>query len=358
MGLCFSMNSFPQDKSQNYILSRTMIDDTGKYIESIQYYDGLGRPSVGIQKGITPLKSNLITLQEYDEAGRLLYSWLPCVSKKEFLTAIEFPAAAHTTYDDDQEPYEEFTYDSSPLNRLIAKAGAGERLKKPVVTRHLFNVATGNLCCKLYQVSSTGVLFQNGNYAEGELSITENIDENGNESYVFIDKLNRKILSRQMQKTVPHDTYFVYDSCDNLVLVLPPSYQDEPDLNLYAYQYKYDNWGHCIEKKLPGCQSIKYIYDQADNLIFSQDGAQREKLEWTFYLYDSFRRLTVKGICKNTNISLASEDIVVCSLAKSGGEIVASGIENSGYSSSFELSSPAVHQINYYDDYLNSATLL
>ena len=150
---------------------------------------------------------------------------------------------------------------------------------------------------------------------------------------------------------IPLDTYFEYDAWDNLIFVLPPAYQDEPDLDLYAYQYKYDNWGHCIEKKIPGCQPIKYVYDQADNLIFSQDGVQREKLEWTFFLYDNFHRLTVKGICGNTNTSSVSERIVVCSLNKDDSGIIPDGLENTGYSSDFELVSPIIHQVNYYDDY-------
>ena len=114
------------------------------------------------------------------------------------------------------------------------------------------------------------------------MSVVREKDEDHNETYTFRDKQDRKVLVRQMLGDIPHDTYFVYDACDNLIFVLPPAYQDEPDLDLYAYQYKYDNWGHCIEKKIPGCQPIKYVYDQADNLIFSQDGVQREKLEWIF----------------------------------------------------------------------------
>ena len=70
------------------------------------------------------------------------------------------------------------------------------------------------------------------------------------------------------------------------------------------------------------------MYDQADNLIFSQDGVQREKLEWTFYLYDNFHRLTVKGICGNTNTSSVSERIVVCSLNKDDSGIIPDGLEN------------------------------
>ena len=346
----FTINANSQDPSKNYIQSYVMLDqNASKYIETIQYFDGFGQPSITVQKGITPSRKNLLSEQWRDEVGRLIEDRLPIITTSDRIYSFK---EAYATYDGDNQSYTEYSYDYSPLKRIISIGEPGGEFPKGLFTGHYSNTATGILSCKLYQILSTGEVATAGNYAAKELSVVNKEDENGNRTYIFTDKRGHEILVRKvLDNSTSCDTYFVYDSCDNLVLVLPPSYQDEPDLNLYAYQYKYDNWGHCIEKKLPGCQSIKYIYDQADNLIFSQDGAQREKLEWTFYLYDSFRRLTVKGICKNTNTSLASEDIVVCSLAKSGGEIVASGIENSGYSSSFELSSPAVHQINYYDDY-------
>lgn len=325
-----------------------MLDQSAnKSMETIQYFDGFGRPFMSVQKGITPSRKNIMTYQLRDDVGRIVESYLPIVTASDRIFSFQ---EGVDTYGDEQA-YIEYTYDYSPLKRVVSIREPGEAFKETLSNAYLFNAETGTLACKFYQQSSKGELVLSGNYAACELSVTGKRDENGNKIYTFTNKQDHEVLSRRMLDDMPYDTYFVYDACDNLVFVLPPAFQDDPNLNLYAYQYKYDNWGHCIEKKLPGCQSIKYIYDQADNLIFSQDGAQREKLEWTFYLYDSFRRLTVKGICKNTNTSLASEDIVVCSLAKSGGEIVASGIENSGYSSSFELSSPAVHQINYYDDY-------
>lgn len=345
---CFGMNLYSQDQSKNYIHSYVMLDQSAnKSMETIQYFDGFGRPFMSVQKGITPSRKNIMTYQLRDDVGRIVESYLPIVTASDRIFSFQ---EGVDTYGDEQA-YIEYTYDYSPLKRVVSIREPGEAFKETLSNAYLFNAETGTLACKFYQQSSKGELVLSGNYAACELSVTGKRDENGNKIYTFTNKQDHEVLSRRMLDDMPYDTYFVYDACDNLVFVLPPAFQDDPNLNLYAYQYKYDNWGHCIEKKLPGCQSIKYIYDQADNLIFSQDGAQREKLEWTFYLYDSFRRLTVKGICKNTNTSLASEDIVVCSLAKSGGEIVASGIENSGYSSSFELSSPAVHQINYYDDY-------
>ena len=101
-----------------------------------------------------------------------------------------------------------------------------------------------------------------------------------------------------------------------------------------------------IGKKLPGASAVSYVYDKADNMIFSQDGKQYASKQWSFYLYDKFHRLAVQGVCSNTNTATVSNVIVSCTRVNSN-----SGLGNSGYTSSFALVSPEVHRVNYYDDY-------
>lgn len=100
-----------------------------------------------------------------------------------------------------------------------------------------------------------------------------------------------------------HDTYYIYDSCDRLRFVLQPEYQASADLGKYAFQYKYDGYGRCTERKLPGADTVKYEYDEADRITFSQDGVQRASDKWTYYLYDDLDRLTEQGECTNRNVS-------------------------------------------------------
>ena len=50
---------------------RSMLDETGgKYLDKVEYFDGLGRPFQTVLKKVTASNSNLVTLQEYDVAGR------------------------------------------------------------------------------------------------------------------------------------------------------------------------------------------------------------------------------------------------------------------------------------------------
>ena len=109
------------------------------------------------------------------------------------------------------------------------------------------------------------------------------------------------VLSRQMKGSETHDTYYVYDDKSNLCFVLQPMYQSLANLDLYAFQYKYDGRNRCIWKKLPGAGYMEMVYDNADRLVFSQDGNQRALTSgnWTYYKYDGLNHLTEQGTCTN-----------------------------------------------------------
>ncbi|WP_220400440.1 hypothetical protein, partial [Bacteroides caccae] len=77
-------------------------------------------------------------------------------------------------------------------------------------------------------------------YADGSLRGIRSEDEDGNMHWEFYNSENQLVLSRILDGDTFFDTYFVYDEYGNLVFVLPPGYQDHPDLDLYAYIYRYD----------------------------------------------------------------------------------------------------------------------
>ncbi|GKH12636.1 RHS repeat-associated core domain-containing protein [Bacteroides uniformis] len=135
----------------------------------------------------------------------------------------------------------------------------------------------------------------------GQLSVVKTTDEDLNVSYTFTDKMGHVVLSRQMKGSETHDTYYVYDDKSNLCFVLQPMYQSLANLDLYAFQYKYDGRNRCIWKKLPGAGYMEMVYDNADRLVFSQDGNQRALTSgnWTYYKYDGLNHLTEQGTCTN-----------------------------------------------------------
>ncbi len=303
--LCYALTTAAQDASHNYVRTRSMLDEMGgKYLDKVEYFDGLGRPFQTVLKKVTASNSNLVTLQEYDVAGRAVNSWLPIVSSAEYVAPAAFKSSAPSNYGNDSRPYGQPVYEASPLNRTVKEYGPGAAWHggHSVNTDYLANsTANAQLNCINYGVSSAGALTSNGSYASGQLSVVKTTDEDLNVSYTFTDKMGHVVLSRQMKGSETHDTYYVYDDKSNLCFVLQPMYQSLANLDLYAFQYKYDGRNRCIWKKLPGAGYMEMVYDNADRLVFSQDGNQRALTSgnWTYYKYDGLNRLTEQGVCTN-----------------------------------------------------------
>ena len=303
--LCYALTTAAQDASHNYVRTRSMLDETGgKYLDKVEYYDGLGRPFQTVLKKVTASNSNLVTLQEYDVAGRAVNSWLPIVSSAEYVAPAAFKSSAPGNYGNDSRPYGQPVYEASPLNRTVKEYGPGAAWHggHSVNTDYLANsTANAQLNCINYSVSSAGALTSNGSYASGQLSVVKTTDEDLNVSYTFTDKMGHVVLTRQMKGSETHDTYYVYDDKGNLCFVLQPMYQSSANLDQYAFQYKYDGRNRCIWKKLPGAGYVEMVYDNADRLVFSQDGNQRALStgNWMYYKYDGLNRLTEQGTCTN-----------------------------------------------------------
>ena len=328
-----------QVSTENYIRTRRMLNDTGSsYLDDIAYYDGLGRPFQTVQKAVkngSPVNKNLATLQEYDATGREGNSWLPIpISSSVYLAPAAFKSSASGKYSNDSRPYSQPFYEASPLNRILQQYGPGTawyNAGRPVKTEYLTNTATLPLNCRYYTVNDSYTLSSgSSNYAAGQLSVVKTMDEDMNVSYSFTDKLGHLVLTRQMQGSEPHDTYYVYDEKGNLCFVLQPMYQSSANLDLYAFQYKYDGRNRCVYKKFPGAQYIAYIYDNADRLIYSQDGRQRSQKKLTFYEYDLLGRLIRQGECTDDRSSTS---------------------DHPGPNGEIPTSASMVYIQNYYDDY-------
>ncbi|MDH6309444.1 RHS repeat-associated protein [Dysgonomonas sp. PFB1-18] len=351
---------------RNYINTRTYTNETGiDFIDQIQYFDGLGRLSQTVQRGITPNKGDLISLQEYDSYGRQSNTWLPALSAQNgaFVDEPEVKNAA-IQLNNDQKPYAKSIYENSPLNRVTAQFGPGadwHNAGNAVRTGYLTNDNTkDSLKCILYKVNGTGTvtsLVNAGYYANSTLLVTRVTDEEGHLAYEFKDKLGQVLLTRTVAEEGYLDTYYVYDKAGNLCYVLPPlaagtaQTGDNSDALLrYAYLYKYDNLHRCIAKRIPGSEWIYYVYDRADNLIFTQDGEQRKdgKNEWSFAIPDAHGRIALTGICKNTiNYAVNPLDNAIVRALWANATNTYKGYNITGIS----LTNPQVLTVNYYDNY-------
>ena len=326
-----------QVSTQNYVRTRTLLNESGSsYMDNVVYYDGLGRSFQTVQKGITPTdKKNLITLQEYDALGREGNAWLPVKSDSAYLQPATFKTHAPGSYSSDAYPYSRPVYESSPLNRIVQQYGPGKAWQsQPCTTGYLTNTLDVSFCCKHYVVSDAGGLTLDAAiyYPAGELYVVKNTDEDKHVSYTFTDKEGRVVLIRKMTGGVAHDTYSVYDDLGNLCFVLQPMFQDKNDVSLYAFTYKYDDRGRCIRKKMPGSDYVENVYDNADRLLFSQDGRQRASgNKWTFCQYDKFSRLTCRGECVNKITTDANAVVHIRNYYDDYGFLKQTGFTNRSY---------------------------
>ena len=64
--------------NSNYILTKDMLNNAATTSSDVkQWFDGLGRPLETVDMGAGASGNNLVTLTEYDNAGRTVKQWLP-----------------------------------------------------------------------------------------------------------------------------------------------------------------------------------------------------------------------------------------------------------------------------------------
>lgn len=347
-------------------IDRTLVQEP-RYRTEIQYFDGLGRPTQRVSRNITPSGKDLVSLQEYDAFGRESRSWLPASNAGDGAFVPNASIVIQSYYGD--SAYSHPVYEASPLNRVLEQYGPGQKWRvehKSVKSEFLTN--DSSLPCYLFKIDEYTGIKKDGVYDDSELLVTKTTDENDAVSYEFKDKLGQVILTRQITtqtirgqiRITNHDTYYIYDNFGNLCYVLPPLLSDkfsantkmatdvDVDMKAYGYIYKYNDRNLCIEKRLPGCDPIHYVYDKADRVILSQDGEQRLLKNWAFTKYDVFGRVILTGIqnINKTREQLSTSYKNVFISEKPGG--VAYGYS---WNTMPDVTYEGVLTVNYYDNY-------
>ncbi len=349
---------FEPTAERNYILSvsprRAMADLRTETVRNaryaVAYYDGLGRLQQTVLRGAAPDKRDIVAATEYDRHGLVHGPWLPAVhtSTGGFVAWED----AATDFHANTRPYAETTYERSPLHRPRVRSGAGARWHdagRNTSTEHLVNSDAGPLRCRHFDIWE-GSLADLGCYPAGTLSVERTTDEDLHDRYIFTDRFGRMVLDRRILAAETADTYYVYDFRGDLCCVLPPVLAARSDvasgMDDYAYRYVYDPWHRMTEKKLPGVDPVRYIYDASDRPIFTQDGEQRLRGEWTVMLSDVFGRPAITGLYTGTPPADA--------IAPAHLHVVPDAAQPTGYSlnaSFFSLDSVRLLRVAYYDDY-------
>jgi hypothetical protein len=235
-------------------------------LQSIQYFDELGRLTQTVATQASPSKKDLVNPIAYDAVGREARKYLPYISDatdgwykpnqidigtmnpiNEFAGFYNSPPSKVTS---DPRPFAEAVFESSPLNRVIKQGANGEAWKpdavksynstdKTVKFSYELNEANEVLQWTYSEVNSVVSLKADVAgvptfYPANELVRNRTKDEDGNQVITYLDRLGRTILKRVQtisgnpvttdeQRDVNFaSTYYIYDALGNLVVVLPP----------------------------------------------------------------------------------------------------------------------------------------
>ncbi len=398
-----------QTTTENYIKSisyqvatqtENVADD--EKIETITYYDDLGRAKQSIAQRAGGNREDLVTPVFYDDLGRQLKEYLPSPVVSNNGNYITNPLTGLTSYylsnfSEDSSggqinPYSEKAFESSPLNRVLEQGAPGmdwevdtasdtdHTIKYHYQTNHATEV-------KRYSVSFTGgnttlpQLVYEGYYSINQLKKGVTKDENWHPAdgiygitYEFTNKLGQVILKRTSvedptrapQDPNYHDTYYVYDDYGNLTYVIPPLVEtsngvDTNELNNICYQYKYDGRNRLIEKKIPGKGWEYIIYDKLDRPILTQDQNLKSENTWLFTKYDAFGRVAYTGTFGGVGTRESFQNLVNgltvfyeqrTTSPTTVGDIALYYTANQAY----PFSPLEVLTVNYYDDYIDTVT--
>jgi RHS repeat-associated protein len=412
---CVALNA-TLSTGQNYIVTyvpRQAFTDpaslssknTCEVMQTVQYFDGLGRPLQNVQVKASPSARDIVTPVVYDSYGREStkfspYAALSTNSDGSFKTnAISDQASFYNNpsnplgwnapgVKNTNFPFSQTLFEASPLNRPLEQGATGEdwqlsnntsatnrghTIKMDYATNDASSLTTGSKrWAKLYSVSldvdGKPTLVDNGSYGANELYVDilkdenwQNSDGKAGTSEEYKDKDGRTILNRVFNTgEVPHSTYYVFDDFGNLSFVIPPSanpdsgYISQTTLDKLCFQYRYDGRQRMIEKKIPGKGREYMVYNKIDMLVASQDSLKRVNKQWAYIKYDAFGKPLLTGIWDNSGTLISRDNLQ----SQVDGLTVlweTKDISNSGNfyytSNTFPTSGGNILTVNYYDDY-------
>ncbi|MBK1895477.1 DUF6443 domain-containing protein, partial [Chryseobacterium paridis] len=168
--------------TENYVYSKTVLDydvnnQPTKTSETVQYFDGLGRPKQVVNIKASPTGKDVVTHIEYDGFGRQVKDYLP-VPQSNTLNGAIVPTplanATQSTIYGQEKIYAEKTLENSPLDRLLEQKQVGTAWNdKPV--KFQYDVNTAADVKKYVTVTSwasgttASAISQSVNYAAGQL---------------------------------------------------------------------------------------------------------------------------------------------------------------------------------------------
>ncbi|WP_449399256.1 DUF6443 domain-containing protein [Chryseobacterium wanjuense] len=353
--------------TENYVYTKTYLSDptlsNPKTSETVQYFDGLGRPKQVVNVKASPQGKDVVTHIEYDGFGRQVKDYLPVPQSNTLNGAIvpnPLSNASNTPYGT-EKIYAEKLLENSPLDRVLLQMQPGnDWAYQPV--KFYYNANVDNEVFKyvpttVWENGVTKTTLTLSVYGSNQLYKNTVLDEDGNNTTEFKNGQGQTVLVRKMLNDSDYaDTYYVYNEYNQLAAVIPPKAvgQTVTDtlLNDFCYQYRYDGRNRLVEKKLPGKGWEYMVYDKADRLLLSQDANMRGLGKWMMTKYDQFGRIAYTGIFSSNDSRSALQnqiaDLVIYDARHPVG-FVRNGLNV--YYTCIYFTPESILSVNYYDSY-------
>lgn len=357
-------------QGENYVYSKTYLDYNGttptKSSETVQYFDGLGRPKQIVNVKASPLGKDVVTHIEYDAFGRQVKDYLPVPQSGTLNGAIVPTPLANATQPNiygSEKIYSEKVLENSPLDRIQQQIQAGnDWLGKPVKFDYATNI--GEDYVRKYKTTTTWIDGRTETQVElpqyfepSQLYKNTVTDEDGNKTIEFKNGKGQLLLVRKVVSSTENaDTYYVYNEYDQLAYVIPPlistwSTLDQTTLDNLFYQYRYDGRNRLVEKKLPGKGWEYMVYDKADRLILTQDAVMDPQNKWLMTKYDKLGRVIYTGIVvggERPAMQTLIKDLVITESRNTTG-FTQNGMAVYYSNDYFPSDTQSILSINYYD---------
>lgn len=373
--LFFGTLFWSQTFTENYIQTRTYIDSvtisspTAKKIETVQYFDGLGKSKQTVNVKASPLGRDIVIPYVYDPAGRQAREYQPIPQSSttngeiypQTPGHVPFPVADDTNFYNNEKIFTEKSFENSPIDRILQQKTVGTNWDThPIQFTYTFNNGDE---VKKYTATFDYTNFNasislSGNHPANTLYKNAITDEDGNLTIEYKNTEGQILLVRKvMSSTENADTYYVYNEFNQLAYIIPPlasvkTALDDSTINLLCYQFKYDRKYRLVEKKIPGKGWEFMVYDKSDRLIMSQDANMFKKGKWLITKYDKLGRVVYTGIIpggSRTEMQTQAGDQFVTENRETTG-FTRNGIQIF-YSNNYFATLETVLTVNYYDSY-------
>lgn len=293
------------NNKHNWVNEKTTFASAGSNsslttVETKQYMDGLGRSLQTVKKGWAANSTDVVVgAVSYDNQGRVTKEFTPFTGGNNTGNFTTIPTS---------QKFTAFTYESSPLNRVLTTT--------PPDWYATTSVYGTNVANEVEFLNGTSGSFYPAGVLVKNTTVVPKTASTGVAKVTFTDKSGRLILTRiqavtslsplQFSSTDKADTYQFYDDKNRIVKILPPDAANTTADLHKRFEYTYDARDLVLTKKVPDQDHpVKFVYNAREQMVFSQDPnmSQTSGGRWLMYSYDDYGRPVKSGFATYTGTS-------------------------------------------------------